>query len=207
MSANAGQGPPSGFWIALPAGWVSLDVDPATSAASARKLVEAAARGDETVRANRAAVERTLVGLTSGAAASGVSLCACYYEAFEDQLAVQASLTVAIHALDQANDPAAMVGDLASGETSRCVEVVDLGAGPVVRRAGRRGQALPGTDESLEFVVRQYYVPVPGTSDRVALLSFASPALVVEDDLVALFDSMAGSFVFTWGERPMRGGG
>ncbi|MGH8999724.1 MAG: hypothetical protein ACRDY7_10080, partial [Acidimicrobiia bacterium] len=65
----APSGAPSGFWLALPSGWVSFDVDPTTSAASARRVVAAAADADEAVAANREALERILAGAAREAAA------------------------------------------------------------------------------------------------------------------------------------------
>jgi hypothetical protein len=189
---------PSGFWIALPDGWVSLDVNPATSATTARQLVEAAARNDNTVRENRVAIEQMLAQLASDAAATGVQFCACYFQVFEEDFHVQASLTVAILTLDEANDPGAMVRELAGGGAGRSVEVVEVEAGPAVRRTGRRREALPGMEEPLEFLGCQYYVPVPSTTNQIALLSFVTPTLAVEEDMDDLFDSMARTFTFTW---------
>jgi hypothetical protein len=197
MSGENGRGTaPTGFWIALPEGWVSLDINPETSAATARQLVEAAARNDKTVRENQVAIEQTLAQLASDAAATGVQFCACYFQVF-DEVPVQASVTVAIHTLE-ANDPGAMVRELTAGGTGRSVDVVDLEAGRAVRRAGRRREVLPGMDEPVEFFGCQYYVPVPSTTNQIALLSFATPTLAVEEDMGDLFASMAGTFTFTW---------
>ena len=197
MSADNGQqGVPTGFWIALPEGWVSLDVNPETSAATAHQLVEAAARNDDTVRENRVAIEQMLAQLASDAAATGVQFCACYFQVFDD-VPVQASVTVAIHTLE-ANDPGAMVRELTAGGTGRSVEIVDLEAGRAVRRAGRRREVLPGMEEPIDFFGCQYYVPVPSTTNQIALLSFASPTLAVQEDMGDLFESMAGTFTFTW---------
>jgi hypothetical protein len=177
---------------------VSLDVDPRTAAESARRLVEAAARNAETVREHRVALQQQIAQIAADAAASGVQFCACFFEVFEDQLPVQASLTIAVHTLDQANDPGAMVRELAEDEAGRTVDLVELEVGRAVRRSGRRRQAFPGTDQPVEFLARQYYVPVPSTTDQIAVLSFASPTLALQDDLTSLFDSMAATFVFTW---------
>ena len=132
---EAGRGALGGFWVPLPEGWVSIDVDPSTSILSTRKLVEAAAADDE--------------------------------------------------------------ADL-GGSDGRVVDLVELDSGPAVRRRGRRSRLFPGAEEPVEFVSHQYFVRVPSTADRVALLSFATPTLAVEDDLGDLFESMARSFMFTW---------
>ena len=189
------SGPPTGFWVALPDGWLSVDVDPSTSAGSTRKLVEAAARNDETVRARRNQIEQMIGQVTADAAASGVVFCACYFEVFEDDYPVQASLTVAFHAIDGSNHPGSMLAEL--GGPGRRVEMVDLDSGQAVRQSGRSLRALPGLEEPLEFLSHQYYLRVPGTTDRIALLSFASPSVALEEELAELFESMARSFSFT----------
>lgn len=187
---------PSGFWVALPDGWVGLDVDPKTSAASARKLVEQAARKDETIRANKVPLEQMLAQVTADAAASGVVFCACYFQVFDEETAVQASLTVGFHSGD-GNDPASILGGLDDSDGRR-LEVVDLEAGSAVRRAGRGRKAFPGLEEPVEFISHQYFLRVPNTSDRIALMSFASPSVAFEEELADLFESMAQSFDFTW---------
>lgn len=190
------SGPPTGFWVAVPEGWISLDVDPETSAESARKLAEAAVAGDPSIRDQQGAIAQLLTRLTRNAAESGVRFCACFFQVFDEQLPVQASLTVAFHALDSSNNPAAMLEDL-RGEGRR-IEMVDLDAGQAVRRSGRRREQMPDSEEPVEFLSCQYYIKLPATTDRIALLTFASPTVALEDDLLALFESMAGSFAFTW---------
>lgn len=192
----APSGAPSGFWLALPSGWVSFDVDPTTSATSARRVVAAAADADEAVAANREALERILAGAAREAAAAGVRYCAAYYERFDD-LAVQASLSVAIHAAAEGTDFGRMVSELGDGEGGRTIEVVELEAGRAVKRSGRRHTKFPGTEHPLELLTHQYFLPVPGTADRLTTVAFSSPTLSLEDDLIALFDTIAESFAFT----------
>jgi hypothetical protein len=191
------RGAPTGFWVALPDGWVGLDVDPKTSAASARQLVEAAARKDETIRQNRVALEQMMRHMAADAADSGAVFCACYFQAFDESTAVQASFTVGFHSAGDSSDPAAMLGDLDDG-SGRRLEIVDLEAGSAVRRTGRGRKAFPGMDQPVEFLSHQYFVPVPNAADRVALLTFASPSVSFEEELGDLFESMARGFEFTW---------
>lgn len=194
--SGAGSGRPGGFWVALPEGWVSIDVDPSTSAASTRKLVEAAAANDETVRSQQVAIEQLIAQMTVDAAASGVCFLACYFQIFDENFPVQASLTIGFHDVDGANDPASMLGEL--GGDGRWVDLVTLDAGEAVRRRGRRSRLFPGAEKPVEFASHQYFLRVPGTTDQVALLTFATPTLALEEDLGELFESMARSFTYTW---------
>jgi hypothetical protein len=185
-----------GFWIALPRGWVSLDVDPRTSAVTARRLVAAAADADETIRANQAAIEQILVGAARDATADGIRYCAAYYEQIDDNLAVQASLSVGIHGSTEGTDPSAMLRGLAD-DSGRRISIVDLDAGQAVCRTGIRHTHFPGTEEPLDLLTHQYFIPVPSTTDLLTAVAFASPTLALQDELVALFDTIAQTFAFT----------
>ena len=200
MSAAVEATRPTGFWIAVPEGWVSLDVDPATAAGSAARLLDLAGLGvDERFRGHRADAERLLAQLASAAAAGGVTFAACLVTVVDDVLPVQATLTISVNALDGGGNRTGEVrAALAAADRERAVEVVELDAGPAVRRAGRLRGAAPGTEEQLTLVSRQFYVPVPGTGREVAVLSFSSPTLELEAELSELFDGMAGTFAFTW---------
>jgi hypothetical protein len=182
--------------MALPPGWVSLDVDPSTSTATIRRMVATAAEVDETVAENREALERMLIDAARDCATSGVLYCAAYFEPFED-LAVQASVTVAVYAATDGTDFSRVATEVADGEGGRAISVVDLDAGRAVKRSGHRHTRFPGTDEPLELLTHQFFIPVPDTSNLLAVVGFASPTLALEDDMVALFDAIAEGFAFT----------
>ena len=188
---------PTGFWIALPEGWVSIDVDPATAVRSAARLLDQLPPGG---REHRADARRLLEQLAADSATAGVTFCACLATVVEGTLPLLASLTISVNGLDGAgNGPELVRASLAAAEPGgRTVDVVDLGAGPAVRRSGRLRLGRPGTDEVVTLVSRQFYVPVPGTLAEVALLAFASPTLELEAELGELFDGMAATFAFTW---------
>ena len=185
-----------GFWMALPPGWVSLDVDPSTSTATIRRMVGLAAEADETVAQNRESLERMLIDAARDCATSGVLYCAAYFEPFQD-LPVQASVTVAVYAATDGTDFSRMATELADGEGGRTISVVDLDAGRAVKRSGHRHTRFPGTDEPLELLTHQFFIPVPDTANMLAVISFASPTLALEDDMIALFDVIAEGFAFT----------
>ncbi|MEW6471962.1 MAG: hypothetical protein AB1679_06805 [Actinomycetota bacterium] len=137
-----------------------------------------------------------LIDAARDCAASGVVYCAAYVEPFED-VVVQASLTVAVYAAADGTDFSRMTTELADGEGGRTISVVDLDAGRAVKRSGRRHTRFPGTEQPLELLTHQFFIPVPGTADLLAVVAFASPTVSLEDDLIALFDAIAGSFAFT----------
>lgn len=59
------------------------------------------------------------------------------------------------------------------------------------------GPADPSVLADLGLLTQQYYLPVPGTDQLLAVVAFASPTLALEGDLIALFDTIADSFAFT----------
>lgn len=195
MTDASDPGTLAGFWLALPPGWVSLDVDPSTSAISARRMVEIAADNDETVAAHREGLERILVDTAREAATAGIRYCAAYYERIGD-LGLQASLTIAIHAATEGTDFGRMATELRDEDGSRRIEVVDLDVGRAVVRSGRRRSQFPGSEVPLELLTHQFFIPVPDTPDLLAVVAFASPTLALEDDLIALFDAIAQTFTF-----------
>jgi hypothetical protein len=175
---------------------VSLDVDPATSTSTIRRMVAIAAEADATVAENRETLERMLIDAARDCAASGVLYCAAYFEPFED-MAVQASLTVAVYAAADGTDFSRMATELADDEGDRAISVVDLDTGRAVKRSGHRHTRFPGTDEPLELVTHQFFIPVPDTPNLLAVVAFATPTLALEGDLIALFDAIADTFAFT----------
>ncbi|MGH2719944.1 MAG: hypothetical protein ACRDJU_15395 [Actinomycetota bacterium] len=198
---------PSGFWIALPEGWVGLDVDPATAAPALSQALDLAAARDPSVTQHRAATEQLLAELLDAARRAGVRFIACYLRVFEHTLPVQASLTVSINDVGQSSDPANILNGLEADQRwgkRLATAIVDLPAGKAVRRAGLKRSPPPGQPgaQPVELLSREFFVPLPGAAEEIAVVSFASPTLVLSDDLNRLFDSMASTFAFTRPEPP-----
>ena len=191
---------PEGYWIALPDEWLSMDVDPSTSPEKLRRVLDTAAAVDDEIRKNRASIEQVFGQLVQDSTIAGIGRCAFFFTMVDDVLPVQASLTVAERSLSpDSNDLVTIFQGLSEGERERTVDVVELDAGPAVRRTGRALGSLPGLDRPVEFLSRQYYLPVPGSSDEIVVLNFTSPSTALEEELNGLFDSIARSFLFTYG--------
>jgi hypothetical protein len=90
-----------------------------------------------------------------------------------------------------------MLAELRDADGIRTLEVVDVDAGRAVRRSGRRTMRFPGSEAPVELVTRQFFIPVPKTSDLLAVVAFSTPTLSLEDEMIALFDSILGTFAFT----------
>lgn len=192
--------PPSGYRVALPDGWFSVPIERPGSMGALRKLLDQAQQQDEDIRAHRGEIERLLFQVTTDAELAGVRSCAFTFTTIAQVLPVQASLTVAVRAVGDENDLTSMYRALSEDETDRRVEVVDLArVGPVVRRSGLRRGTFPAAANAIEYFSRQFYVPVPRAAD-VLLLAFATPSVEVVEELSDLFDRIAHTFEFTYGE-------
>jgi len=106
---------------------------------------------------------------------------------------VEASVAIVFQTVTGSNQPARMLAELPGVDA----EIVELPFGTVVRRSGlRTGPAANGTAAHEPFA-RQYYVPVPGTSDQIAVVS-CTTAPEREAEMSAVFDRLARTFTFTW---------
>lgn len=118
----------------------------------------------------------------------GVAYQARLSVAEESDPPTEATLTVVFQTLEGSNDPQAMVDELAAAGHASEVQTVELAAGPAVRRVG--------PDDVSEVTGRQYYVPVPGTDNQIAVLSFVSSASPEKERLDEMFEAMAKTFAW-----------
>ncbi|MDQ6613794.1 MAG: hypothetical protein M3083_03325 [Actinomycetota bacterium] len=190
---------PVGFWLALPEGWFTLDVNPKTAAASvdrliAHRLLEAPQLGDEV-----ASIKHTLTLVAAEAQRVGIEFSAGYAVNAGDDLVITANLGISVHTIGEGVSVQAIEQGLhARGDAKSAI--VESGAGTAVKVRGRDRHSLPGGPGVFEVATWQYFVPVPN-SNRLALLSFTTPTLALADDLDELFDAMVSSFRFTWVEQ------
>lgn len=187
--------PPDGFWLALPDGWFTLDINPETSAQSIRTIVRAAIAGDERLAQFQGLLEQTFSQTTRDVVAAGAQFCACYFNMINETLPIQASVTVSIVRTEGGNGRSVIEREIASEGTT--TSLVEIAAGQAVRRTRRRKEAVDGSDP-LELVSAGYFVPVPATEDQVAIAQFITPSVFIADDMLDLFDTMMKTFEFTW---------
>ena len=190
---------PDGFWLALPDGWFILDLDPRTAEAGIDQLLASRVAVDPSLASELGELKQVLLRTAAEADKAGIEFSACYAASIDEQLLVTASLGVVVHTIgEQVSLQAIQEGLVERGAGTR-LSTVESAAGPAVKVRDRSKIPVPGTEQELEVALRHYYVPVPG-GHRIALLSFSTPTLPLEDDLDQLFDAMVGSFQFTWDE-------
>lgn len=179
-------GIPDGFTLVLPDDWVKLDLDPETAESSRKLLVDAMVRDDPSVADQRDDIEALLSAAADAAAEDGALLCALRFDVDPEGSPVQATVLVAVRAIEGSSDPAALHAELQAAGIE--AQVVDLAAGPALRLDDRTAEGM------LTFSV---LLPIPGVDGRIAMLSLFSPSLSHEAQLGEFFDALANTFAFT----------
>lgn len=190
--------PVEGIRLATPADWFDLDLDPRTSDASIRQLVRERVPGrhpDQVAR--RRELTDLLLQATRQARLQGAVLASVLATVMAGR-PVSADLLAAVTPVAGEVDLPALGDRLAAEpgptEKLRDLGVVELPAGPALRiRKGVRPTVL-GREVDTEVV--QHFVPVPG-GERMMVLTFSTPVVVLADAFAELFDAIAGTLRFT----------
>ncbi|GAA2607749.1 hypothetical protein GCM10010304_68190 [Streptomyces roseoviolaceus] len=82
------------------------------------------------------------------------------------------------------------------GDAWRRVTTVEIPeVGPAARTYGVEDVPVPeGDSRTLRMVLTQTYVPVPGTTDQVVLISGAGPVLDLAEAFHDIFDAVTSTF-------------
>lgn len=208
-----------GFDITLPPGWIGIALNESAPGDLERLVASARSRAgvpvgalDDLARAG----ELSLRELLQQAARTGAVYTALYLGWQPDGRMTPAQLVIAIRRFGPSVDPVELLDALRgrspgqsdqlhqSGRVDeRVASLVMYVSDPpaeqdlpreavVVRRAG-----LVEGDDGQAVLSHQYYFPVPGDKENLALLDFSSRALSAAPQLGEMFESMAASFRFT----------
>jgi hypothetical protein len=92
----------------------------------------------------------------------------------------------------------AVGGSAVEGGAAGLAEIVELPAGPAVRLRRNTDSGLAGsTGETAAAAETQYFVPIPAT-DRMLVLTFATPNIGFRGEFEELFDRMAETLQWQW---------
>lgn len=180
--------------VQLPTGWIELDPREPELVAELQRAVDVPAAARDTAVALLAPLA---LELARAAAASDVVLIGFYAQAIEidgaaEPFVVTANVILAVSpqvgGLDEVR--AALNGN---------VRPVDLPAGAGVLATGETEISDPAWEGSVPVRTRRYLIPVPGT-DRMAALNFLTPNLDLADQFDEVFDAIAATLEFGWGD-------
>jgi hypothetical protein len=190
--------------IATPGNWIGVDLGAIQR--SGDELTEAFAMLFEGEPERRAEAERLARYMTEGAELS-LEAGVCYAAAVVDvvdNVPILAALSLMIlpsPAGDEEMSPSEIAEELkqADQDEPSQVAVLDLPAGTAVRMQGLRHFDADRPDGAkVATLSDQYYVPVPGRPDRVAVIAFISPNVAAAEAMRRLFDAIASSLEFRW---------
>jgi hypothetical protein len=182
-----------GWSLTLPDGWVELDVDRATSRSSTRSLVDQASARMPEIAQNRDRWESVLSEAVSQLQDALIDRCAVWVENVSEQITLEASVVVSARCIQEGNDIRQIVSTF---ELSNEVEVVSLGgldAVCVVSAESKKVVLSNGSTVVFNHHLRQFFVPVPGSTDTMVVLTFATPTTDFVGDLAGLFDDIAST--------------
>ncbi|GHJ01241.1 hypothetical protein TPA0906_31060 [Streptomyces olivaceus] len=200
---------PAGFSLTVPDSWWEFDIRPEGREATIRALVDERVNETPELAPYRSDLTAMLRKMARDAHDSGALYLGCMAENFEG---VPLSATVTVSVLGAKNqqgvalstDPRAIADSLRTvtarreGDAWREVTTVDIPeVGPAARTYGVEDVPVaPGDRRTLRMVLTQTYIPVPGTTDQVVLVSGASPVLDLAEAFHDIFDAVTGTFRF-----------
>lgn len=200
---------PVGISVSVPDSWWEFDIRPEGREATIRALVDERVNETPELAPYRSDLTAMLRKMARDAHDSGALYLGCMAENFEG---VPLSATVTVSVLGAKNqqgvalstDPRAIADSLRTvtarreGDAWREVTTVDIPeVGPAARTYGVEDVPVaPGDRRTLRMVLTQTYVPVPGTTDQVVLVSGASPVLDLAEAFHDIFDAVTGTFRF-----------
>ncbi|MFF8457254.1 hypothetical protein C0Q64_11555 [Streptomyces albidoflavus] len=197
------------FSLAVPDSWWEFDVRPQGRDATVRTMVDERVRETPELAPYRNDLTAMLRRMAKDAHDSGALYLGCMAENF-DSVPLSATVTVSVvGARNQqgaalSTDPRVIAESLRTitprreGDAWRKVTTVDIpGVGPAARTYGVEDVPVAqGDNRTLRMVLTQTYIPVPGTTDQVILVSGASPVLDLAEAFHDIFDAVTGTFRF-----------
>ncbi|MFF2100344.1 hypothetical protein [Streptomyces sp. NPDC058202] len=200
---------PVGVSLSVPESWWEFDIRPEGRDATVRALVDDRVRELPELAPYRSDLATMLRRMAKDAHDSGAVYMGCMAENF-DGVPLSATITVSVvGAKDQqgtalSTDPRAIADSLRTitprreGDVWRTVTTVEI---PEIGLAARTFgvEDVPvaqGDTRTLRMVLTQTYIPVPGTTDQVVLVSGASPVLDLAEAFHDIFDAVTSTFRF-----------
>lgn len=195
-----------GFSLTVPMTWWEFDLHPATRDDSVRRLVARRVRENPALAEHRDVLRRFLTRAARDAHESGAVYVGCMAQDF-DRLPLTATVTVSLVGARRPDgqllpaDPASIVAGLRpkeaarEGDTWRRVTTVEIpGTGLAARTYGIEDVAVPGDSRTVRAVLMQTFIPLPGHTDKVALVAGSSSVVDLADPFLDIFDAVTSTF-------------
>lgn len=197
-----------GFSITVPASWWEFDIHPASRDDNIRTLINERVKQLPELAEHRTTMTKFLREMARDAYNSGAVYCGCMMQDF-DNVPISAQVTVsAVGARTPEGDllptdPETIAASLREkvarreGDTWRKVTSVTIPeTGLAARTYGIEDVQMPGGTRTIRVVLMQTFIPLPGTADKVALVSASSPVLDLAESFFDVFDAVTSTFRF-----------
>jgi hypothetical protein len=195
-----------GFSITVPMTWWEFDVHPATRDDSVRRTIARRVKENPALAEHRDVLGRFLKKAARDAYESGAVYVGCMAQGF-DGLPLTASVTVSLIGARTPEgellpaDPASIVAGLRpkealrEGDTWRKVTTVEIPeTGLAARTYGVEDVTVPGDSRTVRTVLMQTFIPLPGRTDKVALVAAGSSVLDLAEPFFDVFDAVTSTF-------------
>jgi hypothetical protein len=203
------QDAPFGISVSVPESWWEFDIRPEGREATIRAVVDARVRDMPDLAPYRAEISAMLRKMAKEAHDSGALYLGCMAENF-DGVPLSATVTVSVlgaknrQGVALSTDPRAIAENLRTipprreGDAWRKVTTVDIpDVGTAARTYGVEDVPVAeGDSRTLRMVLTQTYIPVPGITEQVVLVSGASPVLDLAEAFHDIFDAVTSTFRF-----------
>jgi len=199
----------AGISLSVPDSWWEFDIRPEGREATIRTIIDERTREIPELSPHRADLTNMLRKMAKDAHDSGAVYMGCMAENF-DGVPLSATVTVSVlgakdkQGVALSTDPRAIAETLRTitprrdGDAWRTVTTVDIPeVGVAARTFGVEDVPVAqGDTRTLRMVLTQTYIPVPGTTDQVVLVSGASPVLDLAEAFHDVFDAVTSTFRF-----------
>lgn len=178
--------------FSAPEDWFEIDVDPATSESSLRRLVDEDMAGPEWRPELAAQFEAQLRFIVGRCQELGAIAAMGFAEMIsEEPYLLNAGVVLAMVGTgEEVVDASAIEQQM--GAKGHELEPVTLPVGPALRCIRRSEELAPGTDTPIEVLSVTYYVPVDAS---IVVLAFTTPTVVLADEFTDLFEAIAETLV------------
>lgn len=199
-----------GFVLKVPDSWWEFDIRPDTRDNSIRTMVNERVRAAPELAEHRSTIEAFLRRQAREAWDSGCAYIGCMADTFGGETPITATMTVSLLKAPTQEDgtrlssaPAEIAKRMREitpgkeGDPWRRVSTVEIpGVGTVARTEGVEDITPPQHKRSLRVVLTQTFIPMPGGSGQVALVTGSSQLLELADSFFDVFDAVTSTFRF-----------
>ena len=198
-----------GFHIKVPDSWWEFEIRPETREDSIRRMLDERVRASPQMAEHRDVIQGFLRRQAKEAWDGGAAYIGCMAETFGGEVPITASMTVSLISARSdgggtlSTNPSDIAGQLKTytarkkGDPWRKVSTVEIpGVGTTARTYGVEDIKFQQDPRPMRVVLMQTYIPMPGSANKIALVSGSSQVVDLADSFFEVFDAVTSTFRF-----------